>query len=85
MSVDSLFMKLDDLTWAFRIEKFQERDCPAVYHLWYIDPSDKIWRCTQAATIETAFTKAIQNLCHASPDPTLPDPASPVPSKPLYC
>ena len=85
MSLDYLFTILDDATWGFRIDKLQERNSDAVYHLWYVDPSDSIWRCIQASTIQTALTNAIQNLCHASPDPPLPDPNSAVPSKPFHC
>ena len=85
MSLDYLFTILDEETWGFRIEKLQERNADAVYHLWDVDPTDMIWRCTQASTIQIALANAIQNLCHASPDATLPDPTSPVPTKPLHC
>ena len=84
MSLDYLFTILDEETFGFRIEKFQERDCPAVYHVWYIDPSDMVWRATQASTIQVALANASQQLCHTVPNPTLPDPTSPVPTKPLH-
>ena len=70
MSLDYLFTILNDLTWGFRIEKFQERDSDAVYHVWYVNPADKVWYCKDSDDIREATKEAVIHLLRTKPRPS---------------
>ena len=67
MSLDYLFTILNDLTWSFRIEKVQERNCEPVYHIWYVNPADKVWYCKSSDDVAVAMNDAVTHLLSTNP------------------
>ena len=69
---DFLFARLDELSWGFRFDKWEERDSAAVYHLYYVDPKTLIWHNKALTVRKKVFLKAIQHL--VSPDSDIDPP-----------
>ena len=70
MSLDYLFTILNDLTWGFRIEKLQERDSDAVYHVWYVNPDDNVFYFKDSDDIREATKEAVIHLLRTKPRPS---------------
>ena len=62
LNLDELIHRLDELTWGFRIEKWQEREGPPVWKIFYVNPKNVTWYESMDYDLSTALQDAVDRL-----------------------
>ena len=66
-SLSELIHRLDELSWGFRIEKWQERDSDTVWKVHYMNPRNQIWAEATASTLMDSIFLAVKNIEEEKP------------------
>ena len=62
LSIDFLIERLDELTWGFRLEKLQERECTTTWRIMYVNPKTGVWHEYSNSKLEITLKGAIRRL-----------------------